>query len=281
MHVGDLAWGTFHQWPSAHDAVRLWTDGSGRTQALTMFTGHGVCDLVVRPGDAGIEAATHALGWIEAEHAAVATGGEAAELRIGRRLHAVEVVDLLERRGFVRCEAGVPAMARSITGHLSKRSPTPTGYEIRALRADDIASRTDTFAAAFPGSFQRVEAYRALRSCPLYVPDLDVVAVTSSNDVVAFATLWLDRPNRVVQIEPTGCHPDHRRLGLTRAVILRALDRSLELGATDALVRHVSTNTAARALYESCGFSTASERTGFVRNRPPRSTAHATPARRQ
>ena len=110
-----------------------------------------------------------------------------------------------------------------------------------------------------------VDAYRALRACRPYTARLDVVATSPSSAVAAFATLWLDPRNGVVQLEPAGCHPDHRRLGLTRAVILHALRWSAELGATGALVRHISTNTAARALYESCGFTTTSEDTGFIK----------------
>ena len=84
MHLGDLAWGTFHCWPNGLGALRLWTDSMGQTQALTMFDGSGVCDLVVRPGRAGIEAAMRALAWAEKTRAATAIGSEPIELRVGR-----------------------------------------------------------------------------------------------------------------------------------------------------------------------------------------------------
>ena len=77
MHIGDLAWGTFHRWPGARGALRLWPDDSGRTQALTMFDGSGVCDLVVRPGGAAIDATTQALNWAERRRRSTAIGSEA------------------------------------------------------------------------------------------------------------------------------------------------------------------------------------------------------------
>ncbi len=265
MHIGDLAWGTFHRWPSAFGALRLWPDSIGQTQVLTMFDGSGVCDLVVRPGSAGIKAAMQALDWVESTTATTAVGSAPTELRVGRRLQSIEVIELLHTRGFERCAAGVPAMSRTIT-HADVAPPSiPNGYVVRELHTDDLASRVQAFNAAFPGEELRVDAYRALRACPLYSQRLDLVAISPSSTVAAFATLWLDTNSGVVQIEPAGCHPDHRRLGLTSAVILQALRWSVELGASSALVRHVSTNEAAQALYESCGFSTVCKDTGFIK----------------
>ncbi len=265
MHVGDLAWGTFHRWPSAIGALRLWTDAAGQTQVFTMFDGSRVCDLVVRPGRAGLDAATQALDWAESTRAATADGREPVELRVGRRVQSSEVIDLLHARGYERLPFGVPAMSRPLAGDDVAPATVPRGYEVRELRTDDLASRVLAFNAAFPGEELLVDAYQALRACPPYTPRLDVIAASPASEVAAFATLWLDADNGVVQIEPTGCHPDHRRRGLTRAVILQALQWSVELGATSALVRHVSTNAAAHALYESCGFTTACEDTGFIK----------------
>lgn len=265
MHVGDLAWGTLHRWPSALESLRLWPDSTGKTQVLTMFDGEGVCDLVMRPGTDGVDAARQALDWAAMKRRSTANGSEPIELRVGRRLQSPELVELLHERGFERRVAGVPAMSRTISNADVAPVNTPDGYSIRPLRTDDLASRVAAFNAAFPGEELCVDAYRALRDCSFYIPRLDVVAMSSSSSVAAFATLWLDPRHAVVQIEPAGCHPDHRRRGLTQAVILQALRWSVELGATAALVRHVSTNAAARALYESCGFSTVSEQTGFAK----------------
>lgn len=265
MHVGDLAWGTYSRWPSALEALRLWPDSKGRIQVLTMFNGSGVCDLVMRPGNAGGEAALQALRWAEAKRRSTVAESGPAELRVGWRLRSPELIDVLEARGYERRALGAPAMSRTISETDPAAPSAPSGYEVRELHTNDVASRVEVFNAAFPRDELSVNAYRALQACSLYEPRLDIVATSSSSSIAAFATLWLDAANAVVQIEPAGCHPDHRRLGLTRAVILRALSRSVELGATDAIVRHVSTNVAAQALYESCGFSTVSNETGFAK----------------
>ena len=265
LHVGDLAWATYRRWPNGLGALRLWPDSTGRTQVLTIFDGSGVCDLVMRPGSAGVEAATQAVEWAETKRRSTAIGSGPVELRIGRRLQSTELVDMLQARGYERRSVGVPAMSRTIATADVVPPPIPSGYEIRELDSADVASRVGAFNAAFPGEELRAGAYQALRECSIYVPRLDVVATSTSSSVAAFATVWLDAHNAVVQIEPAGCHPDHRRRGLTRAIIFRALSRSAELGAAEALVRHVSTNVAAKVLYESCGFATVCEQTGFAK----------------
>ena len=179
-------------------------------------------DLVMRPGSAGVKAATQALEWAETKRRSTAIGSEPVELRIGRRLQSTELVDLLQARGYERRSVGVPAMSRTIATADVDQGSIPSGYAIRELHTDDLASRVVAFNAAFKGEELCVDAYQALRDCSPYVPRLDVVATSSSSSVAAFATLWLDPRNAVVQIEPAGCHPDHRRLGLTRAVILQA-----------------------------------------------------------
>ena len=267
MHVGDLAWGTFSRWPSKLSALRLWSDEAAQIQALTMFDGAGVCDLLVRPGPSGLTAASQALDWAESRFRA--DGSMSHELRVGRRVQSSSIIELLRTRGFERLPASVPAMSRSISSaNLAPASIAP-GYVVRELTDDDLSSRVLAFNAAFPGDELCIEAYQRLRGCSLYDQRLDIVAFSQKSTVASFATLWLDKANGVVQIEPAGCHPDHRRRGLTRAVILRALHSAVSLGATAALVRHVNTNTAAKALYESCGFSTACTDTGFAKTLPP------------
>jgi len=179
MHVGDLAWGTFNRWPNAIAALRLWTDGSGRIQALTMFDSTGVCDLVVRPGDLGLRAAAEALTWAESERASAAIGPELVELRVGRRLRLPGLVELLHARGFTRLGNGVPAMSRTISASVGDQRLIPDGCEIRAIRTEDLASRSRAFDAAFPGESMSIDAYRALRDCSVYLPALDIVAVSA------------------------------------------------------------------------------------------------------
>ncbi|MGB3736507.1 MAG: hypothetical protein WA964_16220, partial [Ilumatobacter sp.] len=128
MHVGDLAWGVFHRWPSALESLRLWSVDHGPPQALTMFDGSRVCDLVVRPGAVGLEAARRALDWAEAACRDAADGVEQVEFRVGRRIHEPQLLQLLEDRGFLPRSAGAPAMSRPIGPDDVAESLVPDGY---------------------------------------------------------------------------------------------------------------------------------------------------------
>jgi len=58
----------------------------------------------------------------------------------------------------------------------------------------------------------------------------------------------------VADIRGLAVAPDHQGRGLGRALVQAALDAARERGARKVTLRVLAPNTAARALYESCGF---------------------------
>lgn len=114
----------------------------------------------------------------------------------------------------------------------------------------------------------RTKAYLNVMRGPGYRQDLDLVAVSDSGEFAAFCLCWLDSENRVGYFEPVGCHPDFRRKGLTRAVILEGLRRFRSNGAEFALVDCSEANVPARRLYESCGFRTLITDDEYARELP-------------
>ncbi|MGA5560099.1 GNAT family N-acetyltransferase [Streptomyces platensis] len=43
--------------------------------------------------------------------------------------------------------------------------------------------------------------------------------------------MWLDEANRTAEFEPVGTHPDYRRLGLGRALLLHGMHLARDAGA--------------------------------------------------
>ena len=72
---------------------------------------------------------------------------------------------------------------------------------------------------------------------PPYRPELDWVAVTPDDEMVASCCVWLDDASGVALVEPVGCSREHRRRGLASAVSLAALHAAREAGGTTGLVR--------------------------------------------
>jgi ribosomal protein S18 acetylase RimI-like enzyme len=257
MHVGDLCWGLFHRRPADLDGpVALWHDAAGALQGMTFFPGRTWCDVVLRPAHFASSLGEEMVAWAVREcRRKNPRPTEPLVLRIGRRVTSLERSEFLERLGFERMSFGYLALA--VDAHAGPQRVQPTaGFVCRPLRQEDVSSRVATHNLAFPGEDLSVDAYSTLRSCPGHDPTLDLAIVDRSDDVVSFCTLWLDEANGVGLVEPTGCHPGQRRRGLTRWVILEGLQRLWARGAKQAVVRVHSENAAARALYESCGFST-------------------------
>jgi ribosomal protein S18 acetylase RimI-like enzyme len=68
--------------------------------------------------------------------------------------------------------------------------------------------------------------------------------------------MWLDEANRTVEFEPVGTHPDYRRLGLARSMMLHGMHLARAAGATHATVVCLGApgHPAARGLYYGLGF---------------------------
>jgi [ribosomal protein S18]-alanine N-acetyltransferase len=68
-------------------------------------------------------------------------------------------------------------------------------------------------------------------------------------------------------------HPDVRRRGHARALVLRFLDAARDRGVTAVHLEVAEDNAAARALYAACGFFEAGRRPGYYRDASGRPVA--------
>ena len=78
--------------------------------------------------------------------------------------------------------------------------------------------------------------------------------VAPDGSFAAFAIAWHDEVNHIGSLEPVGTHPNHRRKGLGKAVVLHAMHQMKDAGMHWATVANEGSNEASRALYQSCGF---------------------------
>lgn len=61
--------------------------------------------------------------------------------------------------------------------------------------------------------------------------------------------------NKVGLVEPVGTHPDFRRMGLARAVMLEGLRRMQAYGMQSVMIASSAENVASRTLYDGLGFT--------------------------
>ena len=83
------------------------------------------------------------------------------------------------------------------------------------------------------------------------------MAIAPDGTPAAYYQGWYDEDSGIGLFEPVGTHPEHRRLGLSRAVGVRLLHRFAEAGGriTTVCPRGDDAYTVARQTYESMGFT--------------------------
>ncbi len=133
----------------------------------------------------------------------------------------------------------------------------PPGFSLKTMRdIADVRRRVEVHRAAWDGSRVTEESYAELMRTWPYRNDLDFVVEAPDGSLAASAIGWYDEENGVGEFEPVGTHPDHRRLGLGRALMLFGLQRFRDAGAEQAIVgcRGDANYPIPKRLYESVGF---------------------------
>ncbi len=261
-HVGDVIWSMYQNTVFAPEkSIRLWEDAA--TSALLgiswIETGGDTGEMetmltpAVRATAEGAAIVAEALAWLRQ----IATRRRLTSAWARARDTDIWQRGLLTAHGFIR-DDDHPAyihFRRPFTDAPLPDAPLPDGFTVRAVGGpDEWQRRVDLHRVVWHPSRVTLEAYRRLRGAPFYRPDLDLVAVAPNGEFASYCILWYDERTRVGEYEPVGAHPDWRRLGVTRAVLIEGLRRLRALGAGRAIVLTGANNASAIRLYESCGF---------------------------
>ena len=128
---------------------------------------------------------------------------------------------------------------------------------IRPARADDAVAIAALDAATW--SFDVTPSPRS--SVPSSIDGM--LVAEDGGEIVGYVAVGratrLESNRHVADIRGLAVAPDHQGRGLGRALVQAALDAARERGARKVTLRVLGPNTAARALYESCGFTYTGE----------------------
>ncbi len=110
----------------------------------------------------------------------------------------------------------------------------PEDYEIRSIRGQ---SDHDQLASAIRlvfghGEWLNAETYDRITRCSFYSQDLDLVAVAPDGTLASFCTFRMAPVSKITNLEPVGTHPEHRKMGLARALIFIGLERVMRYNPT-------------------------------------------------
>ena len=133
----------------------------------------------------------------------------------------------------------------------------PLGFTMGWLEPSLDDSYVELHRAAWstwgPSTYDRA-AHGAVTTMPDFERELVPLISASDGTLAAYCIGWFDPVTRMSEIEPLRTRPVFRRRGLARAVVEEVVRRSTQRGARSVLVWGAHQNTAALALYESCGF---------------------------
>ena len=102
---------------------------------------------------------------------------------------------------------------------------------------------------------------------PGYRPELDLLVRAPDGAPAAAATAWLGADGGTAILEPVATHPDHRRGGHARTVVLACARAAHDLGATDLCVCTPASNDGAVTAYTQIGFTVAERFTAMTLGR--------------
>ncbi len=137
----------------------------------------------------------------------------------------------------------------------------PKGYSIKHVDIkNDFVKYRDVMGTVFPHCKKMTErTFDIFTKASFYNPELDIIAVAPDGNFAAFCTIRLDPIGKIAELEPVGTNPDHRRLGLGKAVILDGLKRLEKFNPVAICIPGAAANEAANRLYDSLGFTDKKE----------------------
>lgn len=132
----------------------------------------------------------------------------------------------------------------------------PAGFRFRSADEAGPEAAVRAHLDAWAPSAYTAESYQGVRQTAAYRGDLHILVEAPDGTMASSTIMWFDEANNTVEFEPVGTHPDYRRLGLARAMLLHGMRRARAAGATHATVVCLGApgHPAARGLYYGVGF---------------------------
>jgi predicted N-acetyltransferase YhbS len=141
---------------------------------------------------------------------------------------------LAQQRGY--CRIADPEVDSVYTIGEIPEPNLPPGFCLRSMADEqDIEKRREMFGRSFnhtdPAEWPSAFSYQELQRAPDYRKEQDLYVVAPSGQYVSGCIIWYDARSRIGILEPVGTHPDYRRRGFGREVVLEAIRRAKSLGA--------------------------------------------------
>ena len=236
--------------------VRLWETAEGQLVGVVNPEGTGDAYLQLHPDHRYLE--EEMIAWAEEHLAAPTEEGSRRRLEVEAYEYDGPRQRVLEPRGYEKTpHYGFTRRLRFEDQPIAQ--PTMAeGYTLRTTHPDDRTDDqriADLLNAAFNRtSHNAIEYHNFTRFAPSFRRELDLVAVAPDSSSAAYVGIPYDETNRRGIFEPVCTHPDHRRKGLGKTLMLEGLHRLKARGTLDVTV-DTGNMIPANRLYDSIGFT--------------------------
>jgi ribosomal protein S18 acetylase RimI-like enzyme len=132
----------------------------------------------------------------------------------------------------------------------------PAGFRFRTADEAGPEAAVRAHVDAWSPSAYTAQSYDDVRQTAAYRADLHILVEAPDATMASSTIMWLDEANKTVEFEPVGTHPDYRRIGLARAMMLYGMHQARAAGAVHATVVCLGApgHPEARGLYYGLGF---------------------------
>lgn len=145
----------------------------------------------------------------------------------------------------------------------------PDGFRFRTADEAGPEAAVQAHLDAWALSTYTAESYQGVRQTAAYRGDLHILVEAPDGTMASSTIMWLDEVNKTAEFEPVGTHPDYRRRGLARAMLLHGMHLARAAGATHMTVACLGApgHPQARGLYYSVGFREFTRDAPLIRTR--------------
>ena len=196
-----------------NERVHLWRDESGNLLAFlirdSVFT-YPQVDYQHR------DLEDEMFAWAEAHW-----GGEKSEISTLVYDWDVQRQQLLKKRGYENKGAIEDVRIYDLTRALRVPRLAP-GFRFSSMAERDytkerVALENRVWSASLTDAW-----LQGKQSAPSYAPEWDMLAISPDGELAAGNLVWLYPRTKSAEIDPLGTHPDFRKLGLARALVLES-----------------------------------------------------------
>jgi ribosomal protein S18 acetylase RimI-like enzyme len=175
-------------------------------------------------------------------------------------------LSVLQKHGFVLEQIRSLRYSRSLNEPITEY-PLPSVFLIRCVRSkSEVEQLVALHRAAFGTNHMTVEYRLAMMSTPQYISEMDLVAVTPNDELIAFCVCGFEDPDKKIgYTDPIGTHPSYQRMGLGKALVSAGLIALKKARAHTVRLGTSSENIAMQKLASESGFVCVSEKVWLSR----------------